>query len=65
MQYVTLVTIKKENTSKNMIAIGNMFIVQNRLFFSSYNKFYHNFNSIEEAKKRNNELMLKIIDNNK
>ncbi|CAI8721750.1 hypothetical protein EMIT036CA2_10291 [Chryseobacterium sp. IT-36CA2] len=65
MQYVTLVTIKKKNTSKNMIAIGNMFIVQNRLFFSSYNKFYQNFNSIEEAKKRNNELMLKIIDNNK
>ncbi|UKB83359.1 hypothetical protein LF887_20460 [Chryseobacterium sp. MEBOG06] len=33
MQYVTFITIKKENTSKNMITIGNMFIVQNRLFF--------------------------------
>lgn len=48
-----------------MIAVGNMFIVQNRLFFSSYNKFYHNFNSIEEAKKRNNEMMHKILDVNK
>lgn len=65
MQYVTLVTIRKDNTSKNMIAIGNMFIVKNRLFFSTYNKFYHNLNSIEEAKKRNNEIMHKILDANK
>jgi hypothetical protein len=64
MQYITLVTIKKENTSKNMIAIGNMFIVKNHLFFSTYNKFYRNPNSIKEAKKKNNELMNRILNVN-
>lgn len=65
MQYVTLVTIKKDNTSKNMIAIGNMFIIKNRLFFSTYNKFYQGIKSVEVAKKRNNEIMYKILDLNK
>gem|GEM_PF-5546725 len=63
-QYVTLITIRKNNTSKNMITVGNMFIIKNRLFFSAYNKFYNGLRSIEEAKKANNTIMLRILNAN-
>ena len=61
IQHVTLVTIKKDNIQKNMIAIGNMFIINNRLFYATYNHYFQNSKSIEEAKKRNDEIMLQIL----
>jgi hypothetical protein len=65
IQNVTLITVTKDNTQKNMVAIGNMIIVKNRLFYAIYYYYLRNPKSIVEAKKRNDEIMLQVLKLNK
>ncbi|UOE39152.1 hypothetical protein [Chryseobacterium oryzae] len=64
IQNVTLVSIKSGTNQRNMIAVGNMFIVDNRLFYATYYHNFQNYKSIEEAKERHDEIMLQVLKSN-